>query len=121
MSRKQVSGSLKKLDLNVLELLKERYMDLDNVECDFSEKPLSEFMDFMLSRIDADSDKGTVKNMTNSVLTLNAFPSIYEGLDVLEDAANYRSSFLYSELFEIQDQAISKIFEILKIDEIYND
>ena len=121
MSKKQVSGSLRKLDLDVLELLKDRYMDLDNTECDFSEKPLSEFMDFMLSRIDADSDNATVENMTNSVLTLNSLSSIFDGLNVLEGAAKYRSPFVYSELDEIQDLAIDKIFEIVKFEYNYDD
>jgi len=120
MSKKYVCELLRKVPLNEIDVIRDYYLDGDFVECDFSKKPLKEFIDFLESRIDenADSDSYTVHIMTHAVSRLSALAYLNKGLDQLKKETGFCPDL--GDLFhdEITSPAFEKICEVVRLNDL---
>ena len=117
MSKKYVCELLRKVDLEELDLIREMYLESDYLEEEYSEDQLSEFIEFLETRIDddADNNKKTIKLLTDAIASFKALKRINKALHKLHKVSGYSPDLGDEFADEIIYPAIKKILKVVKL------
>jgi hypothetical protein len=126
MSKKYVCELLRNVPLDDMDMIRDYYIDSDYhldinyFDGDFSEKPLSDFIDFLETRIDdnADNNEEIIRLMTSAVSSLKALERIQQALSELYKSTGFLPDFgdLFSD--EIVTPAYDKIFAVVNLNDL---
>ena len=126
MSKTYVCELLRNVPLDDIDMIRDYYIDSDYhldsnyFDGDFSEKPLSDFIDFLETRIDDNADTNTksIRLMTSAVSSLKAMERIHESLSELSKSTGFLPDLgdLFSD--KVISPAYDKIFEVVNLNEL---
>ena len=126
MSKKNVCELLRTVPIDDIDFIRDYFIDSDYhldsnyFEGDFSERPLSDFIDFLESRINdnADNNEEIIRLMTSAVSSLKALERIHQALSEIYKSTGFLPDFgdLFSD--EIITPAYDKIFAVVNLNDL---